>query len=145
MTTISSVNDCRVIVLPQHDDSRGSLTVLERLTEIPFDVRRTFLIAGVPSGATRGHHANMLTSELIVCAAGAMTVRLEDEHRSRSIPMSSRSGAVLVPPGLWVELRDFSRGAVVVVLADTDYRDASRAYIRDRNAWLASRRVARVA
>ena len=145
MMTPAAVSDCRIIPLPHHDDERGSLTVLERMTEIPFEVRRTMVIAGVPTGATRGHHANMLTSELIVCASGALTVRIEDARSSRSIPVSSQSGAVLIPPGLWVELRDFVHGTVVVVLADTDYRDASRAYIRDRDTWLASRGITRVA
>lgn len=145
MSAFSSVGDCRVITLPYHGDARGTLTVLERVSEIPFDVRRTFVIANVPPGATRGRHANMCTSELIVCAAGGLTVRVEDGLTTRSIPLSSQSGAVLVPPTLWVELRDFVAGTVVVVLADTDYHDARDAYIRERDAWLEARGVSHVA
>jgi len=145
MTTLPSVSDCRVITLPHHDDDRGSLTVLERVSELPFDVRRAFVITNVPSGGSRGHHANLLTSELIVCASGALTVRVEDEVSARSIPLSSQAGAVLVPPTLWVELRDFVPGTVVVVFADTAYREAKEAYVRERVAWLASRGVSRVA
>lgn len=133
------VADCRVIGLPHHDDARGSVTILERASEIPFEVRRAFLITNVPPGATRGEHANMRASQLIVCASGALTVRVEDDMSARSIPISSHAGAVLVPPTLWMELRDFAPGTVVVVLADTDYRESSR--VRDRAEWLRAREL----
>jgi dTDP-4-dehydrorhamnose 3,5-epimerase-like enzyme len=142
---LPTVSDCRVLPIPQHADARGCLTVLDRTSEMPFDVRRTFIIAGVPPGAMRGQHANQVTTELIVCAAGALTVRVDDGQSSRSIPLSPSGGAVLVPPSLWVELRDFAPGTVVVVLADTDYRVARDAYIRDRARWLAMRGLTRVA
>jgi dTDP-4-dehydrorhamnose 3,5-epimerase-like enzyme len=140
-----TVSDCRVMPLPHHADARGSLTVLERSTELPFEVRRTFIIAGVPPGAVRGQHANLVTTELLVCAAGAVTVRVEDGRSTRSIPLSPTGGAVLVPPSLWIELYDFAPGTALVVLADTDYRVARDAYIRDRARWLATRGVSRVA
>ena len=137
--TLARVSDCRVITLPQHDDRHGCLTVLERGAELPFEVRRAFVISNVPAGGMRGRHANMLTSELIICAAGALTVRLDDGRSTRSIPLSTVTGALLVPASLWVELRDFAPGTVVLVLADTDYRDARHAYIRDRAQWLEAR------
>lgn len=145
MTAYAAVGDCRLITLPQHADTRGNLTVLERVSELPFDVRRAFVITNVPSGGSRGQHANMLTSELIVCASGALTVRVEDEHSSRSVPLSAASGALLVPATLWVELRDFAPGTVLVVFADTDYRDARQHYVRDRARWLEARGVTCVA
>ncbi|HNV76666.1 MAG: FdtA/QdtA family cupin domain-containing protein [Gemmatimonadetes bacterium] len=141
MTAGASVGDCRLIGLPQHSDACGSLTVLERVSELPFDVRRALVITNVPTGGSRGHHANMLTSELIVCVAGALTIRVEDGRSSRSIPISSITGAVLVPATLWVELRDFALGTVVLVLADTDSRDARHAYIREHASWLEARGV----
>ena len=145
MLTLSSVTDCRVITLSHHRDEHGCLTVLERVAELPFDVRRAFVISNVPPGASHEHHANMLTSELIVCASGALTVRVEDGQSSRSIPLSSQAGAVLVPPSLWLELRDFAPGTVVVVFADTDFRDAKDAYFRERSGWLHARELRRVA
>ncbi|MFN8666042.1 MAG: FdtA/QdtA family cupin domain-containing protein [Gemmatimonadaceae bacterium] len=144
-TTIASVHDCRVIPLPQHDDERGCLTVMERASELPFDVRRAFVISNVPTGGTRGRHANMLTSELIVCASGALTVRVDDGASTRSIHVSTVTGALLVPASLWVELRDFAPGTVVLVFADTDYHEARHAYIRDHAQWLATRGVPCVA
>jgi WxcM-like, C-terminal len=136
---LPTVGDCRLIALPHHDDPRGCLTVLERSSEIPFDVRRAIVIANVPAGATRGRQANRTTSELLLCGAGAVTVRIEDGRSVRAITLSSRSGALLVPPMLWIELRDFAPGTVLLVFADTSFRDAEGSYLRDREAWLASR------
>ncbi|MEP7382939.1 MAG: FdtA/QdtA family cupin domain-containing protein [Gemmatimonadota bacterium] len=134
-----------MIGLTHHDDARGSTTILERLGEFPFDVRRALVITNVPSGAVRGEHANMRTSELIICAAGAVTLRVEDGRSSRSIPLSSQAGAILVPPTLWMELRDFAPGTVVLILADTDYRESMHASIRERSRWLRTRELSHVA
>ncbi|HEX4936619.1 MAG TPA: FdtA/QdtA family cupin domain-containing protein [Gemmatimonadaceae bacterium] len=142
---LARVGDCRLIALPQHDDEGGCLTVLERVAELPFEVRRAFLISNVPAGGTRGRHANMLTTELVVCASGALTVRVDDGASTRSIPLSAVTGALLVPATLWVELRDFAPGTVVLVLADTDHREARAASYRDPAQWRAARGMPRVA
>lgn len=145
MTPRAQVDDCRIIEPQQHRDGRGSLTVLDGLAHLPFDVRRAFVIADVPAGRSRGEHANTLTAELIVCVAGSLSVHVEDERTARTIPLTARGGAVIIPPTLWVELRDFAPGTVVMVLADTEYAEARHGYIRDHAQWLEWRRVDRAA
>ncbi len=139
------VDDCRLIDIGHHADARGSLTVLERIAELPFDVRRAFVISDVPPGGIRGEHANTLTSELIVCVAGSLSLTVQDEHAVRTLLLSAQAQAVLVPPTLWVELRDFAPGTVVLVLADTEYDEARHGYIREHARWLQWRGMDRVA
>lgn len=145
MTSRAQVADCRLVQPQRHDDGRGSLTVLDGLAHLPFDVRRAFVIADVPVGCSRGEHANTVTAELIVCVSGSLSVHVEDERTARTIPLIARGGALIVPATLWVELRDFAPGTVVMVLADTEYAEARHGYIRDHAQWLEWRRVNRAA
>jgi hypothetical protein len=145
MSAQAVVSDCRIIAFTFHDDADGRMTILERLGEFPLDVRRALVISYVPSGASREAHANMQTPELVLCVAGALTLRVEDGRSSRSIPLSSQSGAVLVPPTLWMELRDFVPGTVVIILADADDHGSLQANIREHARWLRTRGLSHVA
>ncbi len=98
-----------------------------------------------PPGPRASAHANMQTPELVICAAGAVTLRVEDGRSSRSIPLSSQGGAVLVPPTLWMELRDFAPGTVVIILADSDDRESLHANIHEHARWLRTRGLSHVA
>lgn len=145
MSAQTVVGDCRILAFTFRDDAGGSLTSLERLGECPLDVRRALVFSNVPSGASRGAHANMQTPELVICAAGAVTLRVEDGRSTRSIPLSSQAGAVLVPPTLWMELRDFAPGTVVIILADSDDREPQHANIHEHARWLRTRGMSHVA
>lgn len=139
------VGDCRVVAFTFRDTDGGSMASVERLAQFPLAVQRALVISNVPSGESRAAHANMQTSELIICAAGAVTLRVEDGRSSRSIPLSSQGGGVLVPPTLWMELRDFAPGTVVIILADSDEREPQRTSIHDHARWLRTRVLHHVA
>ena len=139
------VSDCRMLAFTIRDDASGSLASLERLGECPLDVQRALVFSNVPLGASRGAHANMHTPELVICAAGALTLRVEDGRSSRSIPMSSQAGAALVPATLWMELRDFAPGTVVIILADSDNGEPQHANIHEHARWLRTRGMSHVA
>lgn len=118
-----------VIDLPCFSDPRGSLSVVEESASLPFSVRRAFWIFGVPSGRGRGGHAHRRQWQLIAAVAGALTVILDDGDTARSYRLDSPRKALLVPPGIWNILENFSRGAVCLVLASGEYDESE--YIRE--------------
>lgn len=130
-----SVNDCFVIDLGKHHSQRkGDLTVVENGLTIPFDVRRVYYLYDVPGGAARGSHAHKRLSQLIVAAGGSFTVTLDDGHEKRSFTLNRPYQGLLVRPGIWRDLDDFSSGAVAMVLASEVYQKED--YIRDYNDFL---------
>jgi len=56
---------------PAIDEPRGWLLPVE-LDDVPFPVRRVFVVAGPPGGATRGDHA-ATCQELVVLLSGSAT------------------------------------------------------------------------
>ena len=71
--------------------------------------------------ADRGGHAHRDTHQLVVAATGAFTLRLGDGRQRREFRLDRPTRGVLFGPMLFIELVEFTPGAVAVVLASTHY------------------------
>jgi len=112
--------------LDRHSDERGHLVTVTAGTDVPFDIRRVFWIYGNASGAPRAGHASRLTTEFLVCVAGACRARLDGPMGVVDVVLDRPDASLLVPPLTWIDLLDFTPDCVLLVLADTPYRpDAS--------------------
>lgn len=133
-----SVRDCRLIELDKHhSDRKGNLTVVENGVTLPFDVKRVYYLYDVPGGESRGSHAHRELSQLIIAASGSFRVTLDDGLEKQSFFLNRPYVGLLVRPGLWRDLDDFSSGAVCMVLASEIYK--AEDYIRDYGEFLAFR------
>lgn len=125
----SSVDDCRIINLKKISDSRGNLTVIEANGDIPFDVKRVYYLYDVPGGESRGAHAHKTLYQLIIAASGSFTVTLNDGCKTKSFNLKRSYYGLLIVPGIWRVLDDFSSGSVLLCLASDHYQESD--YIRD--------------
>lgn len=113
----------RIIKLPKiMDPTRGNLTVVEQLSEVPFEVKRVYWTYDVPSGESRGGHAHKQLKQLIVAMSGSFIVNLDDGKGHReSYHLNHPWEGLLVDTEVWRTLDDFSTGAVCMVLASELY------------------------
>ena len=130
----SSVYDCTVLELDKHHKERGNITVVENGITIPFDVKRTYYLYDVPGGESRGGHAHKELRQLIIAASGSFSVTLDDGSIKRTFLLNRPYQGLLVVPGIWRTLDDFSSGSVCLVLASHPYDEGD--YIRDYNEFL---------
>jgi dTDP-4-dehydrorhamnose 3,5-epimerase-like enzyme len=85
---------------------------------------------------SRGFHAHKQLRQLCVCVAGSVRLSLFDGRREESVVLDSNSQGLLIGPGLWREMHDFSPGSVLMVFADAEYDEAD--YIRSKEAFIES-------
>lgn len=131
----SSIDDCLIIDIDKHhSDRKGNLSVIENNLTVPFDVKRVFYLYDVPGGESRGGHAHKTLYQLITAASGSFTVTLDDGTNQRKVLLNRPYQGLLVVPGVWNTLEDFSSGAVALVLASEVYIEED--YIRDYNDFL---------
>lgn len=123
------VYDCTIIELDKHHHEKGNITVVENSFTVPFDIQRTYYLYDIPVGESRGGHAHKELRQLIVAASGSFTVTLDDGKVRRSFVLNRPYQGLLVVPGIWRTLDDFSSGAVCLVLASHIYDEHD--YIRD--------------
>lgn len=129
------MSDCSVIELDKHhSDRKGNISVVENGKTLPFDVKRVYYLYDVPGGESRGSHAHRELEQLIVAASGSFRVTLDDGLEKRTFFLNRPYQGLLVKPGLWRDLDDFSSGAVCMVLASEVYK--AEDYIREYEAFL---------
>jgi len=129
----TTVHDCKIVNLDKCHQDRGNITVIENSTDVPFDVKRVYYLYDVPGGETRGGHAHKDLYQLLVAASGSFSVVLYDGKEKRTITLNRPYQGLLIVPGIWRELEDFSSGSVCLVLASENYDEND--YIRDYNGY----------
>ncbi|MBD5341389.1 MAG: WxcM-like domain-containing protein [Bacteroides sp.] len=132
----------KIIDLPRHLDRRGNLSVVENGINIPFDMKRVFFIYDVPGGESRAGHAHHTLYQFVIAVSGSFTVQLDDGTEKESILLNKPYEGLLVPPGTWSHLVDFSSGAVALVLA-SDFYDESD-YVRDYEEFIKLKRNGKI-
>lgn len=130
----NTVYDCSMIEIDKHHHSKGNISVIENGITIPFDVKRTYYLYDVPGGESRGGHAHKELEQLIIAASGSFNVKLNDGNVTRTFTLNRPYQGLLIVPGIWRELDDFSSGSVCLVLASLKYDELD--YIRDYNDFL---------
>lgn len=114
-----------------HGDARGQLIPLEAgSSQIPFDVKRAYYIFDTTPGTVRGCHAHKTLRQMLICVSGACTIDCElPDGTKSSHRLDWPTKGLLVEGLVWRTMRDFSKDAVLFVLASEHYSEDD--YIRD--------------
>lgn len=127
----SSIYDCVVLPLIKIHNRSGNITIVEGQLNVPFDVKRIYYLYDIPGGEDRGGHAHKELKQLIVAASGSFNVMLDDGINKKVVTLNRPDYGLMVIPGIWRELIEFSSGAICLVLASQPYDETD--YLRDYN------------
>ncbi|KGO83099.1 WxcM-like protein [Flavobacterium cauense R2A-7] len=117
-----------IIKIPKIEDPRGNLSVIEK-DVLPFEMKRVYYLYDVPSGAERGGHSHKEQQEFLVALSGSFDVILNDGKEEKTVTLNKPFEGLLIANGIWRELKNFSSGAVCLVVASDVFEEAD--YIRD--------------
>lgn len=123
----------KIISLPKIEDPRGNLSVIENDT-LPFAIKRVYYLYDVPSGAERGGHAHKEQMEFLIALSGSFEVVLDNGEEKETIYLNRPNIGLLIPTMYWRELKNFSSGAVCLVLSSEIFSEED--YIRDFNDFI---------
>lgn len=116
-----TLDDVNELAFADVGDDRGRLTAVESGVHVPFAIARVFYVHDVAAGVPRGGHAHRDTDQVITAVTGNLTLAVSDGRRWRRFGLGEAARGVYVPRMLWVDLLDFSQGAVCLVFASTIY------------------------
>ena len=126
-------NGIQILSIPKIEDRRGNLSVIEN-DIVPFDIKRVYYLYDVPSGSGRGGHAHKELKEFLVALSGSFDVVLKDGEEQEIVTLNKPYEGLLINPGIWRELQNFSSGSVCLVVASEVYIEED--YIRDFDEFL---------
>ncbi|MEI6258799.1 MAG: FdtA/QdtA family cupin domain-containing protein [Deltaproteobacteria bacterium] len=130
----NSVYDNVILPLSKIHNRAGNITIIEGQKNIPFDIRRIYYLYDIPGGENRGGHAHKALHQLIVAASGSFNVLLDDGQNKKIVTLNRPDYGLMVVPGIWRELLEFSSGAICLVLASHKYDNKD--YIRNYDEFI---------
>ena len=126
--------EIKIVNIPKIEDPRGNLSVIEKEV-VPFEIKRVYYLYDVPAGAERGGHAHKKLQQFLVALSGSFDVILNDGKEEKIVTLNKPFEGLRITNGIWRELKNFSSGAVCLVVASDVFSEAD--YIRDFNEFLA--------
>ena len=134
MHSETCIKDCRIITLKKHHHANGNLTAVNNGEELPFELKRTFYIYDVPGGAERGGHSHYTCHEFIIAISGSFDVTVDDGNDKYTFTLNRPNQGLLVAPGIWRTLQNFSSGSVCLALASHHFDEKD--YVREYDHFL---------
>ena len=125
-----------IISIPKIEDPRGNLSVIEK-DIIPFEIKRVYYLYDVPSGAERGGHSHKQQKEFLIALSGSFDVVLNDGEQEKTVTLNKPNQGLLIETGIWRELKNFSSGAVCLVITSDVFDEED--YIRDFDEFILSK------
>jgi dTDP-4-dehydrorhamnose 3,5-epimerase-like enzyme len=112
-----------LIRLNKHSDTRGNLTAIEMLKDIPFEVKRVFYIYDVEEGNGRGGHRHKKTTQSLICVKGSCRVYVDNGIKEETFILTSPDQCLVLEPRDWHTM-NFENGSILLVLA-SEYYDSN--------------------
>ena len=116
-------------------DNRGSLISLEeRSLSVPFEIKRVYYIYDTTPHVVRGKHAHYNLKQVLICVSGSCDVETFDGEMRQTFHLDSPARGLLIDGFIWREMKNFSPGCVLMVLASEHYDEAD--YVRNYEQFL---------
>ncbi len=115
-------------------DKRGSLIALENLKTVPFEIKRVYYIYDTKPDIDRGGHAHTNLEQILIMMDGACEVLLDNGKEKKSIILNRPDVGLYIGKNMWREMKNFSYGAKLLVLASDLYDE--KEYIRSYDEFL---------
>ena len=110
----------RLINLETFTDSRGNLTVIEKV--IPFEIKRVFYIYGVDD-SERGYHRHKKTRQAAIAIKGECCIVIQSakDKPKENFFLDSPSKCLMIEPEDYHWMNNFSRDCILMVFASEYY------------------------
>ena len=126
--------EIKKIMFQMHGDYRGQLIAIEEMKDVPFEIKRVYYMYNTVDGVRRGFHAHKNLQQVLICVHGRCKILLDDGKERQIVSLDNPNEGLFVSNVMWREMFDFSKDAVLMVLASELYDESD--YIRDYDEFI---------
>ena len=123
----NTVNDCKILNLNYN-------TRLVNKIDIPFEVKRIYYLYDIKNKSIRGEHAHKDLYQVIIGLNEGLKIKIDDGQNMKTYNLDNPNQGLLIVPGIWRSLTDFSSESICLVLASELYSEDD--YIRNYKEFL---------
>lgn len=131
---MTPIDHCRTVEIRTISSESGSIGVIEGEQHIPFPIRRVYYVFGTQPSSVRAGHAHRALRQLLMAVSGSFDVALDDGHQQRVVHLDRPNLGLLLVPGVWRVVSNFSVGACLLCLASDHFDEAD--YIRNHDDFI---------
>jgi len=131
------IGGCEIVSFPGSTDSRGALVWGQEGMNVPFRIRRFFVVYGAPQGQSRGSHAHLLCHQLLIAASGKILVDIDDGSTEQRVALNEPGHGLYLPPLVWGTQYFTMDSSALVVLASHPFDEKD--YVSDYETFRAIR------
>ena len=124
----------KLINMQVFGDERGKLVSLEGSRNIPFEIKRVYYIYDTLPEQERGKHAHKEQEQIIIAIDGSSQFVLDDGRTRETVWLNRPDIGLYIGKNMWREMRHFSYGCKLLILASTYYDE--KEYIRNYDEFL---------
>lgn len=123
----TNITDVLLFSLREYYDD-GSLVPITGKVDIPFSIKRVFLVTNVDQ-TLRGNHAHTKCNQVLIATNGIIDVHVFDGKDRKAITLDKVNKALFIPVGIWNTEQYFTKDSTLLVLCDYIYDPQE--YIKD--------------
>lgn len=109
----------KLMELPLFNDERGLLYVCDNM--LPFQIKRFYFFKN--STGMRGGCKHYESTQAIICIQGKCLVSAHNKSSEDYFQLDNPTKCLIIQPGDWHELRDFSDDSIIFVLSSGSYNN----------------------
>jgi dTDP-4-dehydrorhamnose 3,5-epimerase-like enzyme len=108
----------KIIELKSFSDSRGSLTVIEKI--LPFSIKRVYYIYNL-NQSKRGFHKHKKTQQALICISGSCSIFIDNKSTVKEFILDFPNKCLILEPSDFHWMDNFSKNCVLLVLASEEF------------------------
>ena len=109
-------------------ESDGTLIVMEGGNQIPFAIKRIFMVLNVADGKSRGDHATKKTKLILFPVSGSCNVVVDNGTEKETFFMNDPSKGLFIEEMLWRSMQNFTKDCVMMAVCDRPFEPGNETY-----------------
>lgn len=126
---------CNFIDIRVVEENDGKLIVTEQNNNVPFEIKRVFIIKDVVEGKSRGDHATKKTNLILIPLVGSCDITLDDGKEKETYILNDCHKGLYIKNMVWRSMFNFTKDCVLLAVCDREFVPGNETY-DDYNVFL---------
>lgn len=118
----------KLIEIKKVVESDGTLLVMEEGQQIPFPIKRIFMVKDVAKGKSRGDHATKQTKLILFPVSGSCNVVVDNGVEKETFVMNDASKGLYIEEMIWRSMQNFSKDCVMMAVCDRPFTPGNETF-----------------